>query len=522
MKKICTVLLGAVLLLCTAPLLAQPACAGQQIVSVTDYGANGGDTADDTAAFQKAFDLAKSGASTLTVVIPKGSYYLGSHPGGARAVWVYSNTTIQMEEGAVLLREKAAPAQYLFEADGQRNITITGGTMDGNVEDTAQARGLMSLRSVDNVTITNVAFRNFCGTHAVLIDGGMGVYVGGCSFSGFIPFTGTAAAYRQQTNSTSYWSAEALHIDFIAPDGSGSGRSMRDVVVTGCTFDGVPSGVGTHHVYPALTAENIRIYGNTFRNCYYHGCNASNFRDFAFYDNQAVDTPTLLYAENTVGQVCRNRLDNSALRISKTGIYAFGSNRMNPDAFSGIEARNAGSDTDTNPTRLEIWDNELLLGNYTGEAVNTAKFCGIHTLYQASVDAHHNYITGSPYRGIYVDGGSSAVHDNAVTDSLICVYVANSTGSSVTGNRLIGSGDRGINVFCCQDTAVNDTYHYVWIAHSVVIPYRLAVDVIAGISGIVLAPHLVPVRIIDVYGAFQHIVMVPNLYKILIFFYINC
>ena len=47
------------------------------------------------------------------------------------------------------------------------------------------------------------------------------------------------------------------------------------------------------------------------------------------------------------------------------------------------------------------------------------------------------------------------------------------------------------------DSAVYYSDYHIGIAHSVIIPYRLAVDIVIGVTEIVLSPHLVPVWIID-------------------------
>ena len=47
------------------------------------------------------------------------------------------------------------------------------------------------------------------------------------------------------------------------------------------------------------------------------------------------------------------------------------------------------------------------------------------------------------------------------------------------------------------DSTINHSDYHIGIAHCVRIPYRLAVDIIIRITGIILSPHLIPVGIID-------------------------
>lgn len=433
-------------------------------VNVKSYGANGADTKDDTDAFQKAFDLAKSGNVQLKVVVPKGNYYIGTPAGKSkRAVWIYSNTTIDLTSGAVIYRQKTSPNTYIFEAQGRQNITITGGTLNGNVANTKYAKGLMSLRTVNNVTLKNTTYKNYCGTHAVLIDGPIGLSVTGCSFSDFKLFTGSAADYKKQTSSSTYWSAEALHIDFVEPTSNSAGRTVKNVVVSGCKFNGVPSGLGTHHVYYSLIGDNIKFYNNTFTNCYYHCCNTSGFKNFEFYNNKATNTPTLIHSENTVGKVYNNTLNNKSLTVSDTkynNVYKFGTGGFPLETLAGVDVRNAKTSSGINKTNcsnVEIYNNSIIVGNYY-PAIENNKTNGIWSLYEAQINAHDNYITGAGYRGVYVDTGKATLTNNGITDCNISVYLSKTNNSSLIDNKLISSADRGVHAFFCSNTNIIGNY----------------------------------------------------------------
>ena len=452
-KRIFSAVCSAALAFCAAGSLPLSASAADvKTINVTSYGANGSDSVDDTDAFQKALDTAKSSSVPVKIVVPSGRYYIGKPSGkSARSLRIYSNTTLQLDSGAVLMRQKSAPSVYIMETDSQKNITLTGGTFNGNAQDTTQAKGLVAFRATDNIRLSGVTFRNYCGTHCVVVDGALGLAAENCTFTDFKPFTGSAAAYTSQTSSTSYWSAEALHIDFVEPSGSYAGRNMKNITVSGCKFVGVPSGVGTHHVYDNLTADSVKICNNTFSGCYYDCCNASNFKNFELSGNKATNTPTLLHAENTRGTVFNNTLDNSSYKPSsdiKSKIYNFGSNRLELNTLSAFELSNAksGGKIDmTNSTSLEIYSNTIKTANYSGSS--DSKICGIHGYYSSSVNAHDNVISGAPYRGIYVDTGKANVKSNYLDKCFDSVYVSNSTGSSVSGNTIVNTAGRAITAY---------------------------------------------------------------------------
>lgn len=463
MKRIIAIILAVTLIFSANSVCIFSNALTAKTINVKSYGANGADTKDDTDAFQKAFDIAKSGKVKLKIIVPKGNYYIGTPSGkSARALWIYSNTTLDLTSGAVLYRQKASPNTYIIEADGKSNITILGGTFNGNVANTKYAKGLVSLRTISNIKFQNINFKNYCGTHAVLLDGPIGLSVTGCSFSGFKLFTGSASDYKKQTSSSTYWSAEALHIDFVEPTSSSAGRTVKNVSVSGCKFNGVPSGVGTHHVYSSLVGDNIKIYNNTFTNCYFHCCNTSGFKNFEFYNNKATNTPTLIHSENTVGKVYKNTLNNSSLQVDSdtyNKVYKFGTGGFPIETLSGVDVRNAKTSSGINKincSNVEIYNNSITVGNYYPAV--TPKTNGIWSLYEAQINAHDNFITGAEYRGIYVDTGKATLTNNGITNCNIGIYLNETKGSSITDNKLISMANRGMHTLLCENTDITENY----------------------------------------------------------------
>jgi len=149
----------------------------EQIFNITTYGAVGDGAVDNTAAIQKTIDACTEGG---TVYIPAGTFVSG-------ALYLKSNMTLELAEGAVLLGsgnlEKYPIMQYRFEGwetdcyaslintvDGkQENISITGkGTIDANgmelfqkeMAENAGKRGrAICLRNTSKVHIQGVTIR---------------------------------------------------------------------------------------------------------------------------------------------------------------------------------------------------------------------------------------------------------------------------------------------------------------------------------------------------------------------------
>ncbi len=460
LKKAAALILSA-LTLTQALIFSAPAvdAAGITTVNVVNYGANGKDQTDDTIAIQKALNTALSSTDPVKVVVPKGIYFVGSPDSETtRSLKIYSNTTLELEEGAVIVRSNRAPSTYIISIAGYHNISIKGGTFNGNAANCLKARAIMSLRDIDGLNIEDVVFQNFCGTHAVIIDGVHGLNVNRCTFSGFKPFADTPEEYRSQTNATSYWAAEALHIDFNFL----TERSMRDVQVTDCTFKNCASGVGTHHVIDGYLGENIKIYRNSFVNCYYCGCNATNFQGFEFFENSAKNTPSLIHIENVKGSVHDNFTDNSTYKPDDkllNDVYGFGVNAADLASMPAVSISNkvdkqTGEIVMLNSTDVDVYNNTLYVGSYTDPFLD--KICAVKVTNRSRASVRSNIIMGAPYRGIYGDNSQVEVCENTVTGCYDPIYLCGCENSTASSNTVRSVGGSGITAEACSNTVIKE------------------------------------------------------------------
>ena len=200
-KKITAILITV--MLCTSSILPfsiSSSAKSVKIVNVTSYGAKGDDKKDDTDAFQKALDLAKS-VDALTINVPAGNYYIGKPENkSARSLKIHSNTTLNLDKNAVIYRQKSAQNRYILETKvgtSEKNISITGGTWNGNVYDTKIAKGIISFTDADDINLSNMNFCNVCGTHFVLLNGIQTLTVNNCTFKDFKLFSGTQSEYNK-------------------------------------------------------------------------------------------------------------------------------------------------------------------------------------------------------------------------------------------------------------------------------------------------------------------------------------
>ena len=120
-------------LFCALMLAVSAFAAGKQTFDVSAFGAKGDGFTKDTAAFQKALDAAASGGGG-TVVVPEGSYVIGS-------ITIGANTTLHLESKSILLASGDV-ADYPIV-----NIRWEGEFRDGH-------RALISASSAANIAIT--------------------------------------------------------------------------------------------------------------------------------------------------------------------------------------------------------------------------------------------------------------------------------------------------------------------------------------------------------------------------------
>ncbi|MCC8192810.1 MAG: right-handed parallel beta-helix repeat-containing protein [Ruminococcus sp.] len=366
--------------------------------SVKDFGADGSDTEDDTEAFQSALKMAKDETSTVTIKVPSGTYYISSH------LRIYSNTYFKLATGAELVRTN--DSDYIMIGGGTstgytslENVTIYGGTWDGNVSDTTLANGLLKIENASNITVSNATFENVCGTHFVLFTGVSGLNVTNSTFKDFIHYTGAADDYKKQTDADiSYRSAEALHIDYVVKNSSTgeTGSPCKDVTVSGCTFSNLTTGVGTHHVYSYMNASNITITNNTFKDCYYYCVNTAGFTDFLMSNNTATNTAGLIFAESTTGTVKNNTITAKSTLSGKMYNY---------DTFS----------TST-PTLNVARFSDSTVKFYNNTVKNSSANC-VYVCADSTVTVERCTLTGATNAGVGVNDATVKLLDTTIKNS---------------------------------------------------------------------------------------------------------
>lgn len=319
---------------------------------VTDFGANGSDSASDEGTLRLAlYEAGRAGQyfqQMIEVFVPRGTYHL------LDSLFIFSNTWLHLADGAVMYRDDPSKLMLLgvyLDPNGNvvhsencrvggynqiKNVKISGGEWNGGVKSTDVYKNKYSemdivFRHGENITIENTTIGNDTSIHSVNFDGCRNLTINNVNFVNHYKYQGSDLSYyvnKSKTSNDSFAYKEALHTDYLSSGDYGSNAKpienlgMSNVQVTNCTFQNVVSGVGTHHAYNGIYADSYKIVGCTFRDVPYICINARNFRDFVCKENTATGVNCFLQGVN--------------LYAMKNGAAFIIDNTINGRKFSGI------------------------------------------------------------------------------------------------------------------------------------------------------------------------------------------
>ncbi len=429
----------------------------------TDYGAKGDNVTNDYNAFKKACEYAKTMPENekIEIYVPAGKYRIGT------MLCFYSNTRLILDKNAELINDTKTKTFLTVKGrNGQRlghtgyteahDITIEGGTINGNGNYQELPRGIVVFRNSQRITFKDCVFKKVYGSHYLICDGVSDLTVSGCTFTEYVPYTGNWWEYDFTKGTTteaqrkSYIGAiEAVHIDY-AEDGT----PCKNVDVSNCIFNNVPAGVGTHHL-STQKAANISVHDNTFRNVWFSCMHACSFDNVTMYSNVSTNCGVLFRCEDSEADI----YDNYFSGITKIDYNRYNAN----DLFYAILARDRSSInvygntlknvvgsgmmiSDSGSKVNNIYDNVIDSCTYNGMYINNSivnmtyneiKNCSRNGIsaYTSKVTCTNNNILKCAVTFAYLAGGcySSIVKDNGINTNTGCVV--SSSSASVDNNK---------------------------------------------------------------------------------------
>lgn len=165
---------------------------------------------------------------------------------------------------AKVLMKLGSPGEAFYAYNGYRNVTIEGGTLDGNHLSAKLFEGVHA----KNISFIGVTFQNVKEAHHVEMAAVKNILVKNCTFKGY--------SGKETSN------MEALQFDVLVsehfPSGHYDDTPSQDIKVTGCTFTNLRCGVGTHSAIAGSYFTNIEISNNKFSNISQYAISAMNYR----------------------------------------------------------------------------------------------------------------------------------------------------------------------------------------------------------------------------------------------------
>lgn len=225
---------------------------------------------------------------------------------------IYSDTKVTCEPGVIFNRScryqmlEMAASEDVLGYDGTHDVTWTGGTFVASAQD--EDAIVIVLYHCKNITLNDIVVDGCRGYHSIECNSSQNVHINNCTFKNQTSVVGTD--YR-----------EAVQIDFAYQLGypyrgstgapANDGTHCKDIYITGCTFENVPNGIGTHTVYKdAVYHENINISDCVFRNIERNGIQLLSMKDVTI-----TNCPTHIELQKrTKGYT----LDGEKVKMSKT------------------------------------------------------------------------------------------------------------------------------------------------------------------------------------------------------------
>lgn len=368
-------------------------------------------------------------------------------------VAVYSNTEIKMEKNVTLYRGWSGgffdighknDAYYGYE--GVHNVQITGGTLDSNYENLSKypttEMNFIQMRHNDNVTLSNIKFRNALSFHVTDINGSRNIKIRDCIFEGYVDLNGKG--YKECIQLSEYTN------DSIGGAGYEDGTPTRDVVIDNCVFrksdilDSFSVAIGNH-----LSRHNIWQKNFKIQNCVFEDIKDIAVRPYK-WNNVKILNNEFLRCNEGVRISSVNGNDISANDVNgvpsgqpQTGmLYTIEGNVFQDYKSKGISAYGKQyNDLTARVTEINITNNFFVSDNNdVGEAI-VLDLC-------ASVHIKTNTI-GYAYRGIRLRGCHTIVinsnYINNVKTEAIINEVSPYTGYSALCRHIYIS-DNIINV----------------------------------------------------------------------------
>ena len=459
---------------------------------------------DITRELNEALLIATQNASSskpVTVKIPAGEYMISG------CIHIFSNTTLDLTAGVTIkYADDSTNFQNMLlfgtnssyngyrdynnsEAckgyNGFENISVRGGTWVGSDNNESV---LFRIAHARNVVFDGVEFVGGGGLHQIELAAVDGLVVKNCTFRNFV------GKYEDGKK------MEALQLDIPCSTNTFKdyyldGTVLKNVLITGCEFENVPRGIGTHSMLIGAYHDGIKIENNTFNNIQeeaivclaYKNCQITNnfitncgagilYQFFKYngngvystifdgvaYAGQAEHDANAVISGNSISTVFSSTCsENAGIKIYGLNISSNIPGKDNVPIpagdyyISGVSVTNNSIDSSGYGIRLldakscTISNNKVYARKTSPDDISADEYDGIQ-LSNASTDVHvsSNIVSGFARNGVYLRAGSAAadITSNQISQCSangISMYMDCSSGS-MSNNTMSNCTNSGI------------------------------------------------------------------------------
>ena len=464
------------------------------IFDVTDseFGAIPDDEGDDYNAINNALKKAREYDEIIEVYVPEGEYIISDQ------LYIYPNTKLVLDENAVvkstLLTDMSAMVMGLSD-DGEstyggytrlENIEISGGTWEREGAPNILT-GAFILQHGNNINIHDLTIKN-CTDHIINISADKDVTIKNVTFENHIAYTG---------NSDEFWGSYSvgdieryMFVEAVHTDNAGDGEKgalpldntpCENITVEDCTFNGVLSGVGTHHE-SEYKAKNVTVKNCEFTNIQYgEAVNAWAFDSLNVTGNTFTGSHSGVIAKesngtisgnsfNMVGVTCNYgviHLENSDFTVQDNiienankysimilnGKAIVSENTLNNSNSDGVRVDNATQITINNNTISNITRYGMFLYNCNGNndvnnnvisSASNGGSTGIFMEKSSNINVKENTVSGLFNNTICFQESSGTIDNNLLNASRKNSIYLNNSNTTVTSNKIYNSSSNAI------------------------------------------------------------------------------
>ncbi|MFI8516904.1 right-handed parallel beta-helix repeat-containing protein [Streptomyces sp. NPDC085481] len=264
---------------------AEAATGGGTVVDVTAHGAKGDGATDDTAAFQSALAAVKAVPGGATLLIPPGTYPIGTSLvlGAGTTVSAYGARIVRTKDSGALLKnfDSVTP---VYGYQGAGSIAVLGGTWDMRGGQFTKQSDAIGFAHCEGVLVKDCTFVDTPSAHAVELNAVRNAALVNCVFDGHHPGDGASLTTKEAVQITC-----ATEGNLPAP--AYDATPCQDILITGCTLRaGTTTGpfgalCGDHWGAKGVFHQRIRVIGNTVEKSGAYGVRAADWRDSVIADN---------------------------------------------------------------------------------------------------------------------------------------------------------------------------------------------------------------------------------------------